>query len=328
VRCRLRLTSSECRASSDTKAAKPFLSVSGINAFTIGARSVNPAATVEVAYTSTWYDHDTERRAAEFLLNNRSVKLIAQHQDTIEPQLAALRAGATSIGYNADMALQVGDSVLISLQFEWAVVYAHFVRQLLGMCTDEDLEAMNTTVCKTGWVVGEQYFPGYQEGAMSLTSPSWKVSAHAKSAMLKAQTALLSRNRGVEAVFCGPLASNSESDKDGLKEPQVAEGRCLNDGQILGMMYYVRGATVKAVFEPEKHIDCLLGQRVERLEGKDPQCVTCDAGFFSRSSQAPSCTPCAPGLFASLPGQPTCGNCGTQPLGLPILLRHDHADCR
>jgi sulfite exporter TauE/SafE len=73
--------------------------------------------------------------------------------------------------------------------------------------------------------------------------------------MLKAQTALLSRNRGVEAVFCGPLASNSENDKDGLKEPQVAEGRCLNDGEILGMMYYVHGATVEAVFEPEKPVE-------------------------------------------------------------------------
>ena len=252
-------------------------------------------------------------QAAEFLLTNRSVKLMAQHQDTIEPQLAALQHGATSIGYNADMALQVGDSVLISLQFEWAVVYAHFVRQLLGHCTDEDLAAMNTTVCETGWAVGEQYFPGYQEGAMALTSPSWKVPAHAKAAMFKAQTDMLNKARGQEAVFCGALASNSEKDKDGPKEPQVGEGQCLTDGQILGMMYYVQGATVEAVFEPEKHIDCHLGQRVERLEGKDPRCVACDAGLFSRSFQASSCTPCAAGFFASLPGQSTCTSCGTHP---------------
>ena len=214
-------------------------------------------------------------QAAEFLLTNRSVKLMAQHQDTIEPQLAALRHGATSIGYNADMALQVGDSVLISLQFEWAVVYAHFVRQLLGSCTDEDLAAMNTTVCKTGWVDGEQYFPGYQEGAMALTSPSWKVPAHAKAAMFKAQTDMLNKARGQEVVFCGLLASNSEEDKDGPKEPQVVAGQCLNDGQILGMMYYVQGATVEAVFEPEKHIDCYLGQRVERLEGSAMRHLRC-----------------------------------------------------
>lgn len=168
---------------------------------------------------------------------------------------------------------------------------------------------MNTTVCETGWAVGEQYFPGYQEGAMALTSPSWKVPAHAKAAMFKAQTDMLNKARGQEAVFCGALASNSEEDKDGPKEPQVGEGQCLTDGQILGMMYYVQGATVEAVFEPEKHIDCHLGQRVERLEGKDPRCVACDAGLFSRSFQASSCTPCALGFFASLPGQSTCTNC-------------------
>jgi basic membrane protein A len=281
---------------------------SGINAFAIGARTVNPAATVHVAYTSTWYDKDTERKAAEYLLTNHSVRLMAQHQDTIEPQLAAQRHGVTSIGYNADMALQVGDSVLISLQFEWAVVYAHFMRQLLGVCSDDDLAATNATVCKTGWIVGEQYFPGYQEGAFSLTSPSWKVPAHAKAEMLKFQGALLQRPRGKEAVFCGPLASNSKKEE----QPQLAAKECLPDGPILGMEYYVSGATVEQVFVPEKHIECSLGQRVERSEGKDPRCVTCAAGFYSSSTQASACTACSPGYFSSSGGLAACGNCGAQ----------------
>ncbi|MFZ9355339.1 MAG: BMP family ABC transporter substrate-binding protein, partial [Ilumatobacteraceae bacterium] len=40
----------------------------GINAFTLGARSVNPAATVQVAWTSTWYDPAVEKEAAQSLL--------------------------------------------------------------------------------------------------------------------------------------------------------------------------------------------------------------------------------------------------------------------
>jgi hypothetical protein len=233
-------------------------------------------------------------QAAEFLLTNRSVKLMAQHQDTIEPQLAALRHGATSIGYNVDMALQVGDSVLISLQFEWAVVYAHFVRQLLGSCTDEDLAAMNTTGCKIGWVVGEQHFPGYQEGAISLTSPSWKVPAHTKTEMRKFEMALLQRPRGKEAVFCGPLASNSKKNEP----PQLAANECLAVGPILGMEYYVSGATVEHVFAPEKHIECSLGQRVERSEGNDPQCIPCAVGLYSSSTDASACNLCTPGTRA------------------------------
>ena len=261
---------------------------------------MNPAATVHVAYTSTWYDPDTERRVAEFLLRNHSVRLIAQHQDSIAPQLAASKHGATSIGYNADMALQVGESVLISLEFKWAVVYAHFVRQLLGVCADEDLAATNASVCKTGWIVGERYFPGYQDGAFSLTNPSSRVPAHAKAAVLMAQTALLQRPRGQEAVFCGPLASNSEHGKEGPVKPQVAAGQCLNDSQILDMAYYVQGAIVEAVFEPEKSMECLPGQ----YPVNKTSCMPCQPGSASvggTATAATACALCSAGTTCALP---------------------------
>jgi hypothetical protein len=164
----------------------------------------------------------------------------------------------------------------------------------LGSCTDEDLAAMNTTGCKIGWVVGEQHFPGYQEGAISLTSPSWKVPAHTKTEMRKFEMALLQRPRGKEAVFCGPLASNSKKNEP----PQLAANECLAVGPILGMEYYVSGATVEHVFAPEKHIECSLGQRVERSEGNDPQCIPCAVGLYSSSTDASACNLCTPGTRA------------------------------
>lgn len=157
----------------------------GISASTIGARSVNPSATVHVAFTSTWFDPATERQAAEYLLRSHSVRLIAQHQDGIEPQLAAQRHGLTSIGYNSDMALHVGDSVLVSLQFEWAEVYAHFAKQLLPCDGPE---------CAR-WVPGEQYWPSYSKGGFSLTQISWKVRFRSHSALLP-ETFVHARMRG------------------------------------------------------------------------------------------------------------------------------------
>ena len=77
--------------------------VRGINGFTLGVRSVNPAAQVKVVWTNTWYDPVKEREAAVALLdagadiigiNNRnldtfevdvhhSVQLISHIPDTI-----------------------------------------------------------------------------------------------------------------------------------------------------------------------------------------------------------------------------------------------------
>ena len=53
----------------------------GINAFTLGLRSVNPTATVQVVWTSTWFDPKVEKQAAESLIA-KGVDVLAQHQDS------------------------------------------------------------------------------------------------------------------------------------------------------------------------------------------------------------------------------------------------------
>ena len=57
----------------------------GINAFTLGVKSVNPDATVYVKWTDTWYDPIVERSAALALLDG-GCDVIAQHQDTTDTQ--------------------------------------------------------------------------------------------------------------------------------------------------------------------------------------------------------------------------------------------------
>lgn len=73
----------------------------GINAFTLGARSVNPDAEVFVVYTNAWVDAANEKAAAEALLA-QGCDVIEQHCDTTGPQIAAEAAGAYAIGYNMD----------------------------------------------------------------------------------------------------------------------------------------------------------------------------------------------------------------------------------
>ena len=71
--------------------------IRGINAFTQGVRKANPNATVEVVWTSTWYDPAKEKDAAVALID-KGADVIAQHQDTAGPQQAAEEKGVFSVG--------------------------------------------------------------------------------------------------------------------------------------------------------------------------------------------------------------------------------------
>ena len=65
--------------------------VRGINAFTAGARSVNPEISTKVRWTDTWFDPPTEREAAQSLID-AGVDVMAQHQDSPAAVKAASEA--------------------------------------------------------------------------------------------------------------------------------------------------------------------------------------------------------------------------------------------
>ncbi|MCH3917109.1 MAG: BMP family ABC transporter substrate-binding protein [Spirochaetia bacterium] len=93
--------------------------VRGIDAFTLGARSINPKATVTVVWTNTWFDPALERQGAVSLLD-QGCDIIAQHQDTTEPAKAAIERGCYAIGYNADFrSIIKSDNVLVSPMWNW-----------------------------------------------------------------------------------------------------------------------------------------------------------------------------------------------------------------
>ena len=90
---------------------------------------MNPAATVKVVWTNTWYDPQKERQAAEALLDD-GADVIAQHQDTPGPMQAAEARGKFGVGYNADMSTFAPDAVLTSPIWNWGVYYTDVVKQV------------------------------------------------------------------------------------------------------------------------------------------------------------------------------------------------------
>jgi len=185
----------------------------GINAFTLGVQAANPEAEVRVVWTNTWYDPVKEREAAEALLDE-GVDIIAQHQDTTEPQKAAKERGLLSIGYDSDMAQFVGETVLTSPVWNWGSYYVATVQEILN-----------------GTWESHQYWGGMAEGVVELADLSPLVPENVTANVQAEKDRILG---GDWDVFCGPINAQDGSLK-------VAEGECLSDEAMLGMDWLVEG---------------------------------------------------------------------------------------
>jgi basic membrane protein A and related proteins len=186
--------------------------IRGINAFTLGVREVNPDATVQVVWTNTWYDPVQEREAAVALLD-AGVDIIAQHQDTTEPQKAAQERGALSIGYDSDMREFVGDTVLTSPIWNWGTYYIDTAQNAI----DGEWET-------------HQFWGGLESGVVELAEYSPKVPDDVRNQVDDARQAILDGDE----VFCGPINAQDGS-------TFVADGECMSDGDMLGMSIFVEG---------------------------------------------------------------------------------------
>lgn len=185
----------------------------GINAFTLGARAVNPNAEVHVVWTLTGYDPVKDREAAVTLLD-AGADIITQHQDTTAPQKVTQERGALSIGYNSDMRVFVGDTVLTSPVWHWGNYYIHTVQ------ADMD----------DSWAT-HQYWGGMKEGVVGLASFSPKVPVDVQNLVEAAQDKIV---EGSWDVFCGPI-----QDQGGAEV--VAADQCMADGDMLNMNFFVAG---------------------------------------------------------------------------------------
>ena len=187
--------------------------IRGINAFTLGVRSVNPEATVQVSWTNTWYDPAVEKQAAEALLD-AGVDTIAQHQDSTAPQQAAAERGAYSVGYNTDMSAANPEGYISAPVWHLSAFYT---------------EQMQAVVDGT-WEV-QSYWGGMDDGVVGLSEFGSCVSEETKAAVKAVEDKILA---GEFDVFEGEIKDQSGAVK-------VAAGEKLSDADMLSMMWFVEG---------------------------------------------------------------------------------------
>ncbi len=187
--------------------------IRGINAFTLGVRSANPQAKVNVVWTQSWYDPPKEREAAEALLD-RGADVIAQHQDTPAPQQAAEKRGKWSVGYNTDMKAFAPKAHLTAPIWRWEKIYIEVAKQ-----------------AKAGTWKSEQLWPGLETGVVDLAPFNEAVPADVRAQVEKAKASILSKQWD---VFTGPV-KNQEG------KVVLEAGKRMSDADMLSMSFFVEG---------------------------------------------------------------------------------------
>ena len=130
--------------------AYPYAEVkSGYTSFFLGARSICPSVTMEVTFTSSWYDEALEKEAANKLINNGCV-LISQHADSMGAPTACETAGVPNVSYNGSTVAACPNTFIVSSRIDWT---PFFVYAINCVTAGEDIGYDWTGTLATGSVV-------------------------------------------------------------------------------------------------------------------------------------------------------------------------------
>jgi len=112
--------------------------VRGINAFYLGATSVNPDFDIDVIWVNTWYDPAKESDAAKVLIDQGS-DIITQHTDSPAALQVAESKGVLAFGQASDMIQFAPKAQLTAIIDDWGPYYVERVRAVLnGTWKSED----------------------------------------------------------------------------------------------------------------------------------------------------------------------------------------------
>ena len=189
----------------------------GLNAFTLGMRSVNPKAEVKVIWLNTWFDPTKERDAA-FTLFNQSADVITFHTASNAVMVAAQEKGKMAIAYHSNMRKVAPEAQLMAITHEWGAYYTRRV----------------SDVQKGQWRPGNVW-GGLKEGMIRVGDFGPKMPAKVRAEVQQVQKDIA---QGKRHPFEGPF-----SDNEG--KAILAAGQKLSDAQILNMNYGVAGVVGK-----------------------------------------------------------------------------------
>ena len=191
--------------------------VQNMNAFLLGARTVNPQVTEKLVWVSTWYDPGKERAAADTLMS-QGADVLVTHTDSAAVQEAGEQRGVWTIGYDSDMGRYGPKTCLTSVVSDWSGYYVQEVQA-----------AMDGT-----WKSHDTW-GGLKSGMVRMAPFNPALPKQVADEVMARQADI---EAGRLAPFQGPIKDQSGAVK-------VPAGKALTDPEILGMNWLAEGVEGK-----------------------------------------------------------------------------------
>ena len=188
----------------------------GINAFTLGMRSVDPKAQVKVVWLDAWFDPPKERDAAMTLFN-QDVDVIAFHTGSTAVMAAAQERGKMAVAYHSDMRKVAPDAQIVAVTHQWGGYYTQRARAVLD----------------GSWKQGNVW-GGVKEGMIRVGDFGPKVPK-------AVQDEVLARQQDIASGKLRPFAAVAADVRDNEGHVVIDRGSALTDEQILKMNWLADG---------------------------------------------------------------------------------------
>ena len=101
-----------------------------INAFTLGAQSVNPKVKTKVVWVNTWFDPPKEGDAAQSLING-GADVLLQNTDSSAVLQTAEKNGKYAFGWDSDMSAVAPKAHLASCVVDWGPYYKKAIKDVM-----------------------------------------------------------------------------------------------------------------------------------------------------------------------------------------------------
>jgi basic membrane protein A len=186
--------------------------VMGINAFILGAQTINPDFKLKVVWVNSWFDPGKEADAAKVLIG-QGADIITQHTDSTAPLQIAGDKGVFAFGQASDMIKFAPKAQLTSIVDNWAPYYIERTKAVLD-----------------GTWKSDDTWKGLAAGTVQM-APYTNLPADVVKMAQDTEAKIIS---GELHPFKGPVYKQDGSEA-------LPAGKNLDDGTLLSMNWYVKG---------------------------------------------------------------------------------------
>ena len=189
----------------------------GINAYTLGAQSVNPNIQVRVVWTNSWYDPGKEADAAKSLIG-QGCDVITHHTNSQAVASASEDAKVPVISYHAAMKKAAPTQLIGAVTHHWDEYYAKRIQAVMD-----------------GQWKTEPLWGGAELHMVRLSA----ITDKAPKAVVDDINAVYAKMEKQQFnVFTGPIVDNEG-------KTQIPAGAAADDKHLLTMNYFVKGVVGK-----------------------------------------------------------------------------------